>query len=122
SPLYKGFGNTMPDGGFLQAIADDIEMGQLPQVSWIVAPGPYSEHPSMGVPGQGAWYLERLLNILTEKPEIWSKTVLIVNYDENDCFFDHMPPPAPPWRNHDGSLEGKSTVDVSHEYYTMPAP
>ncbi|WP_321353093.1 phosphocholine-specific phospholipase C [Alcaligenes faecalis] len=122
SPLYKGFGNTMPDGGFLQAIADDINMGQLPQVSWIVAPGPYSEHPSMGVPGQGAWYLERLLNILTEKPEIWSKTVLIVNYDENDCFFDHMPPPAPPWRNRDGSLEGKSTVDVSNEYYTMPAP
>ncbi len=122
SPLYKGFGNTMPDGGYLQAVADDIAAGTLPQVSWIVAPGPYSEHPSMSVPGQGAWYIQTLLDMLTAKPEVWSKTVLIINYDENDCFFDHVPPPAPPWRNADGTLVGKSTVDVSNEYYTMPAP
>ena len=122
SPLYKGYGNTMPDGGFLQAIADDIALGTLPQVSWIVAPGAYSEHPSMSVPSQGAWYLQTLLDILTAKPEIWSKTVLIVNYDENDCFFDHMPPPAPPWRNDDGTYEGKSTVDIEREFYTMQAP
>lgn len=121
-PLYKGFGNTMPDGGYLQAIADDIAQGTLPQVSWIVAPGPYSEHPSMSVPGQGAWYIQTLLDMLTANPEVWSKTVLILNYDENDCFFDHMPPPAPPWRYDDGRFEGKSTADVSREYYTMPAP
>lgn len=122
SALYKGYGNTMPDGGFLQAVADDVDAGTLPQVSWIVAPGAYSEHPSMSVPGQGAWYLQKLLDILTARPEVWSKTVLIVNYDENDCFFDHMPPPAPPWRNDDGSHAGKSTVDISREFYTMPAP
>jgi phospholipase C len=122
SPLYKGFGNTMPDGGYLQAVADDIAAGTLPQVSWIVAPGPYSEHPSMSVPGQGAWYMQTLLDMLTANPEVWSKTVLIVNFDENDCFFDHMPPPAPPWRNADGSYEGKSTADIANEYYTMPPP
>ena len=122
SPLYKGFGNTMPDGGFLQAIADDIARGALPQVSWIVAPGAYSEHPSMSVPGQGAWYVQTLLDMLTANPEVWSKTVLILNYDENDCFFDHVPPPAPPWREADGTQWGKSTVDIENEYYTMPAP
>ncbi|TRM52358.1 phospholipase C, phosphocholine-specific [Achromobacter sp. LC458] len=122
SPLYKGYGNTMPDGGYLQAIADDIAMGTLPQVSWIVAPGPYSEHPSMSVPGQGAWFVEKLLETLTANPDVWSKTVLILNYDENDCFFDHMPPPAPPWRDADGAQSGKSTVDIEKEYYTMPAP
>jgi phospholipase C len=122
SPLYKGIGNTMPDGGYLQAVADDIAAGTLPQVSWIVAPGAYSEHPSMSVPGQGAWYIQTLLDMLTANPEVWSKTVLIVNFDENDCFFDHVPPPSPPWRNADGSYEGQSTVDISNEYYTMPAP
>lgn len=122
SPLYKGFGNTMPDGGFLQAVADDIAAGTLPQVSWIVAPGAYSEHPSMSVPQQGAWYIQTLLDILTANPEVWSKTVLIINFDENDCFFDHVPPPSPPWRNDDGTYQGKSTVDIASEYYTMRAP
>ncbi|MGT2490492.1 hypothetical protein ACU4GD_08010 [Cupriavidus basilensis] len=28
SPLIKGIGNTMPDGGFLQALKDDIAAGQ----------------------------------------------------------------------------------------------
>ncbi|WP_420993727.1 phosphocholine-specific phospholipase C [Cupriavidus sp. 30B13] len=122
SPLYKGYGNTMPDGGYLQALADDIAAGTLAQVSWIVAPAAYSEHPISSIPNQGAWYIQTLLDMLTANPEVWSKTVLFINYDENDCFFDHMPPPDPPWRNADGTYAGKSTVDTSSEYFTMPAP
>jgi phospholipase C len=38
SPLYQGIGNTMPDGGFLAAMAADIAAGTLPQVSWVHAP------------------------------------------------------------------------------------
>ena len=30
------------------------------------------------------------------QPEVWSKTVLFHMYDENDGFFDHVPPPVPP--------------------------
>ena len=29
-------------------------------------------------------------------PEVWSKTVLFHMYDENDGFFDHVPPPVAP--------------------------
>ena len=29
-------------------------------------------------------------------PEVWSKTVLFIMYDENDGFFDHVTPPTPP--------------------------
>lgn len=120
SPLLKGVGNTMPDGGFLQALADDIAANKLPQVSWIVAPAAYSEHPILSIPDQGAWYIETLLDMLTANPDIWSRTALIINYDENDCFFDHAPPPDPPWLNSDGAYAGKSTVDVSSEYFSMP--
>ncbi|MGG1948268.1 phosphocholine-specific phospholipase C [Trinickia sp. NRRL B-1857] len=122
SPLYKGIGNTMPDGGFLQALADDIAVGRMPQVSWIVSPQAYCEHPGVSTPGQGAYYLQRLLDTLTANPDIWSKTVLFVNYDENDCFFDHMPPPNPPSRNADGTYAGKSTASTEHEYFTVPNP
>ncbi|WP_010306725.1 alkaline phosphatase family protein [Saccharopolyspora spinosa] len=29
-------------------------------------------------------------------PKIWSMTALLLNFDENDGFFDHVPPPVPP--------------------------
>ena len=69
---------------------------QLPQVSWIVATAEGSEHPGPSSPAQGADYTSRVLDALTANPEVWAKTVLFVNFDENDGFFDHVPPPAAP--------------------------
>ncbi|MGB6161989.1 MAG: alkaline phosphatase family protein [Pseudonocardiaceae bacterium] len=37
-----------------------------------------------------------LLDILTGNPAVWEKTALIVSYDENGGFFDHVPPPGTP--------------------------
>lgn len=125
SPLLKGCGNTMPDKGFLQSLKDDIAAGTLPQVSWIVAPATYSEHPGPSSPVQGAWYTQEVLNALTANPAIWSKTVLIVNYDENDGFFDHVPPPcAPAYERVNGNpvLRGKSTINTAGEYHTDSKP
>ncbi len=33
---------------------------------------------------------------LSADPDVWASTVLLINYDENDGFFDHVPPPVPP--------------------------
>jgi phospholipase C len=120
-PLYKGIANTMPDSGFLQALRDDIAAGALPQVSWIVAPATYSEHPGPSSPVQGAWYTQEVLNALTANPEVWSKTVLFINFDENDGFFDHVPPPCAPAFD-GGTLAGGSTVDTTGEYHTDRNP
>ena len=122
-PLYKGIGNTMPDDGgtFLSALKADIASGQLPQVSWVVGPPHLCEHPGASTPGQGAWYMQQLLEALTANAEVWSKTVLLVNYDENDCFFDHMPPPNPPSPDGSGGTLGSSTVDTSLDYFNLPA-
>lgn len=120
-PLYKGIGNTMPadHGAGLSEFRADVLSGRLPQVSWIVGPKMFTEHPD-GTPAQGAYYIQQLLDILTQDAEVWSKTVLIVNYDENDCYFDHMPPPNPPSRNADGSFAGGSTVDTQQDYFSVP--
>ncbi|MGO4331643.1 phosphocholine-specific phospholipase C [Cupriavidus sp. 2TAF22] len=122
NPLIKGIGNTMPDNGFLQALKDDIAAGGLPQVSWIVAPANYSEHPGPSSPVQGAWYTQEVLNALTANPDIWSKTVLLINFDENDGFFDHVPPPCAPAYDASGVLAGKSTVSTDGEYHTDKHP
>lgn len=119
NPLFKGIGNTMPDGGFLQALRDDIAAGTLPQVSWIVAPATYSEHPGPSSPVQGAWYTQQLLDALTANPAIWSRTVLLINFDENDGFFDHVPPPCAPALDATGNPVGYTTMDASTEYYSV---
>ncbi|MEN4983886.1 phosphocholine-specific phospholipase C [Acinetobacter modestus] len=120
-PLYKGIANTMPDGGFLGTFKEDIAKGQLPQVSWLVAPATYSEHPGPSSPVQGAWYIQEVLNALTERPELWSQTVFLINFDENDGFFDHVPSPSAPSIDVSGEVCGKSTLtkeQMSYEYAT----
>ena len=52
--------------------------------------GTFSDHP--GSPWYGAWYVAETLNILTKNPEVWKKTIFILTYDENDGYFDHVPP------------------------------
>lgn len=119
SPLAKGFHNTMPHG-FLETFREDIANGKLPAVSWIIAPSAYSEHPGYSSPAQGGWYVQQVLDALTADPEVWSKTVLLINYDENDGFFDHLPPPCAPSVNPDGSVAGATTLskaDIAVEYH-----
>ncbi|CAB3934729.1 phosphocholine-specific phospholipase C [Achromobacter insolitus] len=103
----------------LDLLRQDVLDGTLPQVSWICATKAGSEHPSPSSPAQGADYTARVLDALTADPEVWSKTVLLLMFDENDGFFDHMPPPAPPSRDASGALAGASTVDTRGEYHEI---
>lgn len=98
----------------------DILAGRLPQVSYMVAPAAQSEHPGPSSPAQGAAYTADVLDALTANPAVWAQTVLFVMYDENDGFFDHAPPPAPPGRRDDPAW-GASTVATEGEYHLMPS-
>jgi len=86
-------GDTCAD--IVVAIEGDVLAGTLPTVSWIVAPERCSEHPRH-MPAAGAEFIARVLAALTADPSVWASTVLLINYDENDGFFDHVPPPVPP--------------------------
>ena len=101
----------------LQDLARDVAAGSLPQVSWIIAPAADSEHPEVSSPRAGGAYTERVLDILTRNPAVWSRCVFFVTYDENDCFYDHVPPPAPPARNDGAQSGGLSTVELDGEYH-----
>ncbi|UQX88816.1 phospholipase C, phosphocholine-specific [Jatrophihabitans telluris] len=103
-------------GGFFDILTADVTSGKLPSVSWIVAPEAYTEHPAWPG-GYGAWYTAQVLNALTSNPEVWSKTALIITFDENDGFFDHMVPPYP----NVGGLGGHSTVSTANELFTGTA-
>ncbi|VTM08697.1 non-hemolytic phospholipase C [Pseudomonas aeruginosa] len=81
-------------------------------------PAKYSEHPGPSSPIWGAEYTSWVLDALTANPEVWSKTALLVMFDENDGFFDHVAPPAAPSLNKDGTLRGKTTADATLEWHT----
>lgn len=87
----------IPKGDVLFQFRKDVDEGKLPTVSWIVPSQKLSDHPS--VPWYGTWYTSEILNILTKNPEVWKKTIFILTYDENDGYFDHVPPFVPPVAN-----------------------
>lgn len=112
----------------LAQLKADVMADKLPQVSWIVADAVSSEHPEVSSPAQGAHYEARVLDALTANTEVWRRTVLIINFDENDGYFDHVAPPAPPsvlyWHTDPAARRyaGMSTVSTEGEYHeVLPA-
>jgi len=119
TPLRYHDGNEerevkVPKGDVLYQFREDVKTGALPTVSWLVAPEAFSDHP--GSPWYGAWYISEVMDILTQNPEVWKKTVFILAYDENDGDFDHVPPFVPPH----GKGHGKASkgIDLDAEFVT----
>ncbi|GAA5222018.1 phosphocholine-specific phospholipase C [Membranihabitans marinus] len=112
----NGIERTMylPKGDVLHQFRADVDNGELPEVSWLCAPQNFSDHPS--APWYGAWYISEVMDILTKNPEVWKKTIFIITYDENDGYFDHIPPFVPP--SHDKENEGKmsASLDAKMEF------
>jgi phospholipase C len=91
SPLFaKAFQQTFPN-----TFVADVNSGKLPNVSWIIPPLGFDEHPSASSQN-GEYFTSLVLEALVANPKVWSKTALIVMYDENDGWFDHVAPPTAP--------------------------
>ncbi|MBU3077913.1 phosphocholine-specific phospholipase C [Sphingomonas quercus] len=92
------------------AFREDVAAGRLPQVSWIVTAADLSEHPR-AVPAKGEHVCAGLIAALVDHPEVFARTVFIINYDEAGGFYDHALPPTPPV----DPSQGHSTVPVDGE-------
>ena len=77
------------------AFEEDCANGTLPTVSWLFPTSVASEHPSF-LPAAGAQFVASKIEALAANEDLWNSTVFILNYDENDGFFDHVPPITPP--------------------------
>ncbi|MCD2424667.1 phospholipase C, phosphocholine-specific [Niabella pedocola] len=108
----------VPKSDVLANFRKDVKEGKLPAVSWLVAPQYFSDHPS--APWFGAWYVSEVLDILTHNEEIWKKTVFILTYDENDGYFDHVPPfTAPDFRNPSTGAVSTGITGIDKEFVTL---
>lgn len=104
----------IPKGDVLHQFRADVDSGKLPTVSWLVAPCNFSDHP--GAPWYGAWYLSEAIDILTKNPEVWKKTIFILTYDENDGYFDHIPPFSAPDPNDPSTGRVSASLDIDPEF------
>ncbi len=91
SPLYQNALRFYPAGQFEHDAAHD----KLPTVSWILPTSYQSEHPDY-MPAAGADFIASKINAIASNPDVWSSTVFILVYDENDGLFDHVTPPTAP--------------------------
>jgi phospholipase C len=108
---------AVPKADPLHQFRKDVDNGKLPTVSWLVASERFSDHP--GSPWYGAWYVAETLNILTKNPAVWGKTIFILTYDENDGYFDHVPPFVAPEPGNPQSGKTSSGIDASLEYLPL---
>jgi phospholipase C len=107
----------VPKGDVLHQFRADVHSGSLPAVSWIVSPQTFSDHPSS--PWYGAWYIAEVLDILTQNPDVWKKTIFLLTYDENDGYFDHVPPFVAPRPHRPETGRTTRGIDTAVEYVEL---
>ncbi|MDI9334373.1 MAG: acid phosphatase [Cytophagales bacterium] len=80
----------LKDGAdFVQAIAS----GTLPAVSFYKPAGMDTQHPSYTTIMRGDAHIAELLQKLKASPQ-WKNMLIVVTYDENGGYWDHVAPPA----------------------------
>jgi len=80
----------------------DIDTGNLPQVAFYKPVGIFTQHPLYTDVASGDAHIADLLDRLRKSPQ-WPGMVIVVTYDENGGFWDHVPPPhGPGWSDRFG--------------------
>lgn len=92
---------------FVYAFAQDVAAGKVPRVSYLVPSKADSEHPGNSAPTDGEEVVRQVLDVIASDDDMWDSTVLFISYDENDGFFDHVPPPVPPLKVDDEYVNGQ---------------
>ncbi|NBO19655.1 MAG: acid phosphatase [Proteobacteria bacterium] len=93
---FAGFGegekrreHLKDEEDFLDALQD----GNLPAVSFYKPLGKFNLHPEYTDITSGDAHITRILKAIEASP-LWPRTVVIVTFDENGGYWDHVAPPA----------------------------
>ncbi|WP_186247566.1 alkaline phosphatase family protein [Burkholderia gladioli] len=121
----SGDNDAQSANGLIAALQADLAAkdangkSSFPAVSWIVAPYTYCEHPT-ALSSDGESFAERVINTVIGSKDVWSKCAIFITYDENDGYFDHVPPPIPPldgYGKHNLQTAAGTPIDLGDETY-----
>jgi phospholipase C len=71
-------------------IFNDVALGQLPAVSWVIPTGPNSDHAATNSNAGPSWVGDVVNVIGTSK--YWNNTVIFVTWDDWGGWYDHVAP------------------------------
>jgi phospholipase C len=71
-----------------------VSAGMLPPVSFVKPVGINNEHPNYTNVIVGENHVLDLITRIKNNSTLWADTAIIVTYDENGGFWDHVPPPV----------------------------
>jgi phospholipase C len=89
APGAQGRSHLRDERDFFEAARD----GDLPAVSFVKPIGEENEHPGYADVSSGEQHAVDLIKAVRESKD-WKRTAIVVTYDENGGFWDHVPPPA----------------------------
>jgi phospholipase C len=89
APGRAGRRHLRDETEFVEAARD----GDLPAVSFVKPFGKENEHPGYTDVGSGERHAVDLIEAVRRSPD-WRSTAIVVTYDENGGFWDHVPPPV----------------------------
>jgi phospholipase C len=75
-----------------QTVLVDIAARQLAAVTWVIPSGPNSDHAGDQSTVGGPSWVASIVNAIGNSP-FWSKTAIIVTWDDWGGWYDHVPPP-----------------------------
>ena len=93
---FDGYAEGQPGRTHLKDEADFVaaaKAGDLPAVSFIKPDGVDNEHPNYTNVINGELHVKQLIDDVRNGPA-WADTAIVVTYDENGGFWDHVAPPA----------------------------
>jgi phospholipase C len=70
----------------------DARNGTLPDLSWVIPPNQFSDHPPVNTSLAQDW-LASIVDAVEGSPE-WNSTVLYITWDDYGGFYDHVDPPT----------------------------
>jgi acid phosphatase len=79
----------------LSDLLRDIDQNRLPQVAFYKPTGDLNQHPGYTDVLSGDLHVADLVHRIQASPA-WASTLIVVTYDENGGFWDHVPPPSGP--------------------------
>jgi acid phosphatase len=95
---FAYFANYAPGAPGRSHLRDEKEFiaaahaGRLPAVSFVKPVGEENEHPGYADVASGERHAVDLIRAVRHSRD-WKSTAIVVTYDENGGFWDHVPPP-----------------------------
>jgi phospholipase C len=77
-----------------EAFLADIEAGRLPRVAFYKPTAKLNAHPGYTDVLSGDMHIADVIKRIRKNPQLWKDVAIIVTYDENGGFWDHVAPPA----------------------------